>query len=369
MIIDLPLKIDVLKKSEANLHTILDNADTGYVLYNAQLTIIAYSALAQQFAHLLYNKQLEEGCHLLQYFPEYRHRDLLDITEKVLSGEKVCYESCFIVDNAEVWIEVCWLNIKNEGNKNWGFILTSKDITESKLAAIKVEKITQDLFNRNKALEQFGNIVSHNLRAPVANIINIVQMIDTADTEGEKKILLDFILSSSQTLIKVIGDINQILEIKQHLHEVKEKIFLEPLLNEIKTTINYMIIKDNVIISSDFNDVPYIYSTRSFIYSIYYNLVLNSIKYRREDVTPEIDLSAKVSADKIILKFTDNGKGIDLCRHGHNLFGLYKRFDTSVEGSGLGLFMIRTQIEQLGGSIDVESELGKGTTFTIELPV
>ena len=130
-----------------------------------------------------------------------------------------------------------------------------------------------------------------------------------------------------------------------------------------------MIIQNDVTITSNFDGGSYVYSIRSFIYSIFYNLILNSIKYRREDVSPVIELSATTHNDKVILSFKDNGKGIDLNRHGENLFGLYQRFDVSVEGSGLGLFMIKTQIEQLGGSINIESTVGVGTTFIIELSV
>ena len=365
----MPIIRKTVKQSEANLQAILEHADTGYVLYNSELKIIAYNALAQKFSGLLYKKELEEGKHMLYYFPAERHQPLLDITQKVLKGEAISYETCFIVDNKELWVEVKWLNVKTAENKNWGFILTSKDITETKSVAIKLEKITHDLLNRNKALEQFGNIISQNLRAPVANIISIVQLVDTAVDEKERKQYTNFILSSSQALIKVISDINQILEVKQHLHEVKEKIHFEPLLEEIKTSINFMIIQNDVTITSNFDGGSYVYSIRSFIYSIFYNLILNSIKYRREDVSPVIELSATTHNDKVILSFKDNGKGIDLNRHGENLFGLYQRFDVSVEGSGLGLFMIKTQIEQLGGSINIESTVGVGTTFIIELSV
>jgi len=180
---------------------------------------------------------------------------------------------------------------------------------------------------------------------------------------------LDFILSSSQALNKVIDDINQILEVKQNIHEVKEKISFDQLLNDIETSINYLIIKEKVIISGDFDELPHIYSIRSFLYSIFYNLVLNSIKYRRIGVAPEIHLSSRQTDNTMVLTFRDNGKGIDMEKHGAKLFGLYKRFDTTVEGTGLGLFMIKSQIEELGGKISVESKLGAGTTFTIELPV
>jgi PAS domain S-box-containing protein len=359
---------EIVKKSEANLNAILNHADSGYVLYDSGLRIIAFNALAQEFSHLLYSKKLVEGNHLLSYFPKNRHGALLEITQKVIHGAKICYEAYFKTDDYERWIEVRWLNVKNDNNKNWGFILASKDITEKKLADIKLEKVTSDLLRRNTALEQFANIISHNLRAPVANIISLAKM--TGVEYGfEKDQALDFILSSSQALNKVIDDINQILEVRQQIHEVKQKIYFEQLLTDIKTSINYLILKEDVIIKSDFENSPYIFSIRSFLYSIFYNLILNSIKYRREGVKPEICINASTKENKVQITFTDNGKGIDLIKHGAKLFGLYKRFDTTVEGTGLGLFMIKSQIEELGGQISVESEIDRGTTFTVEIPV
>jgi signal transduction histidine kinase len=97
--------------------------------------------------------------------------------------------------------------------------------------------------------------------------------------------------------------------------------------------------------------------------------VINSIKYRRPEVDPEIHITSKVSGDWILINVKDNGKGIDLHKYGSHLFGLYKRFDWSVEGKGVGLFMVKMQIESLGGSIGVSSKLNEGTEFMLEFPL
>jgi signal transduction histidine kinase len=95
-------------------------------------------------------------------------------------------------------------------------------------------------------------------------------------------------------------------------------------------------------------------------------MVLNSIKYRRTDVQLIISVKTIQLQDKIEIRFKDNGKGIDLKKNGVNLFGLYKRFDTTVEGKGMGLFMVKTQVETLGGTIRIESEPNKGTEFILQ---
>jgi signal transduction histidine kinase len=362
--------LEKIKKAEANLHTILYNADAGYALYNSDLKLVSYNRLAQNFSKLLYSRELREGNHFLDYFPSCRHQYLLNITKRVLSGEEVNYEVEFdgLVDGLK-WIDVKWISVKNSENKNWGFILVSKDITEIKLALIERERIMNDLSRSNKAFEQFTRITSHNLNAPVGNIISLAETFGELDDEAEKKEYLDFIIASAKSLNPVINDINQILQMKQHLSEIKDKINLSNLLESIKTIIITDIVKENVLIRSDFGDVTDIVGLRSYLHSIFYNLILNSIKYRKPNVSPEIDITATIRDNMTVFTFTDNGKGIDLEKNGPNLFGLYKRFDSSVLGRGLGLFMIKNQVEELGGTINVQSTLGAGTMFIIELPI
>src|SRR6202012_3840544 len=129
------------------------------------------------------------------------------------------------------------------------------------------------------------------------------------------------------------------------------------LLDEIKTSIYTMVLRENVEFQYCFAEVESIFTIRSYIYSILYNLTSNSIKFRKADIHPVISIKTILLKNKIELRFKDNSKGIDLEKNGFNLFGLYKRFDTSVEGKGMGLFMVKTQVEAIGGTINIESKL------------
>ncbi|MCX6295044.1 MAG: ATP-binding protein [Bacteroidetes bacterium] len=107
---------------------------------------------------------------------------------------------------------------------------------------------------------------------------------------------------------------------------------------------------------------------KSYIESIFYNLISNAIKYRSNEGKHHIVISTKKEKNIFHFTISDNGKGIDLEKNGKYIFGLYKRFHSEVEGKGLGLHMVKTQVEALGGHISVESEVEKGTTFKITLP-
>ena len=130
-----------------------------------------------------------------------------------------------------------------------------------------------------------------------------------------------------------------------------------------------MIQKTGAQITYDFSAIDQLDTLKSYIYSIFQNLIVNSIKYSRLDTEPLISIKSEVSGKMITLSFRDNGKGIDLKKNGQALFGLYKRFDKTVEGKGMGLFMVKSQVESLSGTIKVKSEINKGSCFCIELPL
>jgi signal transduction histidine kinase len=95
------------------------------------------------------------------------------------------------------------------------------------------------------------------------------------------------------------------------------------------------------------------------------NLLTNSIKYKSENKKLKISISTKKVNNKTVVKFKDNGIGIDLQRNSDHIFGLYQRFHDYPDSKGLGLYLVKSQIESLGGSITVTSEVNKGTQFTL----
>ena len=104
---------------------------------------------------------------------------------------------------------------------------------------------------------------------------------------------------------------------------------------------------------------------RAYLESILLNLFTNAIKYRSPKRTLRVFVSSKEVGENIILIFKDNGIGIDLERNGDKIFGLYQRFHNHPDSKGLGLYLVKSQVESMGGTINVESEVDKGTTFTI----
>jgi PAS domain S-box-containing protein len=242
---------------------------------------------------------------------------------------------------------------------------THQDITEAKQLQTQSEKITRDLIQRNKELEQFAYIVSHNLRGPVSNIIGLTnELLITPPTDEIYTDFLAGLKNSTDKLDEVIKDLGYILQRKQEVTEQREIVNLSSLVEDIKGSIKNMITESGTTINYNF-DEPEMLSLKTYLYSIFYNLVSNSIKYRKADVAPIITITGTNQNGFTELIFADNGMGIDLEIYGDKVFGLYKRFHNHTEGKGMGLYMVKSQVESLGGTINISSQLNRGTIFTL----
>lgn len=275
-----------------------------------------------------------------------------------------------ILKNGQLkWI-VARAKVYEDENKQIHIAGTLQDITERVLASIEREKIMADIVTRNQELEQFSYIVSHNLRAPVANIIGLNDLLKLNLTNGEEITeVAEGINTSVIKLDSVITDLNHILNIRNIMNQPKEQVQISVLINDIKTSIQSIILECNVTFKQNFKEIDSIHTIKSYLTSIFYNLISNSIKYRNKEIKTDIKISSHKIGDSIEIIYSDNGIGFDMNKRKNEVFGLYKRFHTHVEGKGMGLYMVKAQIEALGGKIQVESEVNKGTTFKLSIPI
>lgn len=271
------------------------------------------------------------------------------------------------------WVHVMGKVVRDEQKRPVAIEGTVQDISERKEFAIRLLELnrdlqhnTEELVQANQGLEQFSYIISHNLRSPVANITGLADLLGQDEYPQEvKDQFLNELLGNVRRLDDVIVDLNTILQRKKKISEIKEPIDLAELVHSIQSSIQNLIDKEKVQIITDFRSMPQITTVASYLHSIFFNLIGNSIKYRQPGQPPVIGIRSEEKDGKILLTFEDNGIGIDLAKKKDEVFGLYKRFHNHVEGKGVGLFMVKTQIESLGGKISIASEINKGTKFTI----
>lgn len=242
------------------------------------------------------------------------------------------------------------------------------DITDIRNLEKEKGHLILELTKRNQALSQFNKIISHNLRAPIANILGILSLLEHLPKEDEDYNVLQGELSHLAIGVDgIIKDLNGALS-----HNIE--------INEAKSKINFKdIIQNNIeLLSAPIKDVhpniklnckaEYAFGFPAYLNSIFYNLMGNAIKYREPSRPLEIEISTFTDAHNVFIVFKDNGRGVKTTKNDDKIFGLYSRFHKEIEGKGLGLFITKQQIEFMGGSVYAEGKENEGLSIHIQLP-
>lgn len=229
---------------------------------------------------------------------------------------------------------------------------------------IDLFQTNQQLVKQNSELQQFSFTVSHNLRAPVASLKGLIYLHHMSKTDEERAHLIQLIEASTASLDTIIEDLGKIIDIRHDNFTALEKVSLQTEVDLILQSLNTFIVSNEVSVSTEFA-WPQLISIKAYVNSILFNLVSNAIKYRSPDRKPMVRISSRLIEDNVVLEVTDNGLGIDLNKHHTDLFKLYKRFHSHTPGKGLGLYIVKQQLDKLNGRIEVESVPDQGTTFRI----
>jgi signal transduction histidine kinase/tetratricopeptide (TPR) repeat protein len=232
----------------------------------------------------------------------------------------------------------------------------------------ELRQINEDLANQNQNLQQFSYITSHNLRAPVARILGLVNIFNRdnpADPFNQE--LLSHLYTAAQTLDEVIKDLTNVLSINKTV-AVREQVDLAEVIRTEMGHLGAEIAEADARIAVDLAAVDKVLAIRVYVHSIVHNLLSNAVKYRSGDRDLEIDVRTSLADGFACLSVRDNGLGID-SPDPYKIFGLYQRMHTHVDGKGLGLYLVRTQVEAMNGRIEVTSQLHIGTEFRVYLPL
>ncbi len=238
----------------------------------------------------------------------------------------------------------------------------------------EVDDRTNSLLTANKELaqnvsqlEQFAFIVSHNLRAPVARILGLGYVLNHAKDSEEKGIIIDKLVKVTMELDTILNDLALTIQVKSMINETLQPVDLLSVLQKVESLLQPEILKCNG--KLDFSELGNhkLNSIAAYVESIFYNLISNALKYRDPSRDPHVHISSKLDGDFILIEVQDNGLGIDLEKHERSIFNLYKRFHFHIEGKGLGLYLVKTQLDLLSSEISVKSKVGVGALFLIRL--
>lgn len=239
------------------------------------------------------------------------------------------------------------------------------DMDELKKKEQELLRITDELMRMNTGLQQFAFVTSHNLRAPAVNMLGLLRIVDYAQLSDMNKDIHRKLEFSTNVLINTLKDLNDILTAKKETEQAKETIVIPERFESLVSIYSEEIKNTGAQIQTNFAAVKTLKFPVTIFDSIITNLLSNALKFRSESRKPQISISSGQDNKYVFIKFKDNGRGIDLHLQGEKIFKLYQRFHERTEGKGMGLYIIKVQLENLGGKITVESTPDEGAEFTV----
>ncbi len=246
-----------------------------------------------------------------------------------------------------------------------GFVGNFRDVSEKKEAEINLNKSFEMVMEQNRRLLNFSYIVSHNLRSHSSNIQAILSLYNTTKLEDEKQNYIELLSKVGCALNQTLDDLNEVVSISTKLDLNVEYLNINKFLDKTFDLLHVQIDNKQADIIRNIPEDMIVQFNPSYLESVLLNFVTNALRYSEKARDLKIWITGAKKKGQWTLTIRDNGIGIDLERHGDKIFGLYKTFTQTPNSRGVGLFITRNQIEAMGGSVEVKSEVGVGTEFKI----
>lgn len=268
-------------------------------------------------------------------------------------------------DGEMIWVNLTVSPLWSEGETPSTHIALLENIQDKKLAETHLNDSYQMLMEQNKRLLNFSYIVSHNLRSHSSNIESILSLYKDSEDLAEKESFIAMLDKVSATLKQTLYDLNEVVSIQTNLNlsvePLKVKDYLEDILGLLKLEIH----KKEARIITKVPDDMVVKFNAAYLESVLLNLLTNALRYSSPNLIPEIHITGTRIKNQWMLEVRDNGIGIDLEKNRDKLFGLYKTFSNRTHSRGVGLFIVKNQIDAMNGKIEVESTPGEGSVFKI----
>jgi len=268
---------------------------------------------------------------------------------------------------------------RNEQGEIMQWIGTYTDIHEHKLALERIDKAQQQLQDNNEELtrvnidlDNFIYTASHDLRAPITNIEGLVQALvselPAAPVQGSQvELILRLMQDSVERFKRTIDQLTDVSKLQREHGAAAEHVALASVIEDVRLDLEPLIHTLNAEVAVEVVNCPPFPLSEKNLRSVVYNLLSNALKYHAPERRPQVRLRAWCEDQHLLLTVQDNGLGLDVASQ-QKLFGMFQRLHDHVEGSGIGLYMVKRMVENAGGRIEVKSELGVGSTFLVYLP-
>ena len=353
-----------LWKSEQLLKGIINNADAAIFVKDIKgIYLLVNKRFAEDF-----DMQIDEiiGKTSFEIFPEDFASKLVSNESAIIaSKESQTAETTAVFNGNSKTLLINKFPLFDENNEVFAICGMATDFSDIRKSRTDQEILSFQLQQKNQQLLNFAHITSHNLRSPVSNLNSLLWLYKESQTEEERAILFEKFETVIHNLSATLNELVDALKIQEDTGRKRESLLFEDIFKKVRDSMIGKIMETEAVVSYNFTKAPAIEYPRLYLESILQNLLSNSLKYRSPQRTPVIFAETLFENGMLILRFKDNGLGIDLNRHSDKLFGLNKTFHRHEEAKGVGLFITKTQVEAMGGSITLESEVNKGSTFIV----
>lgn len=371
--IDLESALHEVKERDHLLHSVVENAPVGIIICNLEGELIIHNQEGESLIGPLLQDVLPQdwnksfGLYKLDQTTTIPFEELPLI--RSLGGEEIIGYEMFIRNDTVpkgAYLSVNSAPLRDVDGNIWASIAVFMDISEHK-------KRDQVIQSQNEQLDSFVYRVSHDLKGPVVNFKSMLQILNEQLSLVEKDIAtiaLQNLNDATERFDKIIQDFLSLTKIGK-VDEKNADVDLQRITEDVVWNLKSLLNQETVSLEIDFSECPRVYAPPVIVRSCISNLLSNAAKYKSPEREPVIQIRAYRTPTAAIICVKDNGQGIDLAKAGDKLFGMFSRLHPhlAVEGSGVGLYMIRKMLSSIGGRIEVESEYGEGSTFSVHFPL
>ncbi|KYG71950.1 PAS domain-containing sensor histidine kinase [Roseivirga echinicomitans] len=257
--------------------------------------------------------------------------------------------------------------IKDAKGEVKGYLGVATDISSLKRVEEEVKSLLDVTQEQNERLLNFAHIVSHNLRSHSGNLSMLTELMKMEVPEATQNPFFPLLTEASNNLKETIQHLNEVVAMSTKTNDNLLLLNLLEYIKKAQVNLHASIVESETQIENNVSSSIFVQAIPAYLESIFLNLISNAIKYRSSDRPNRITIDVETKKQFVVIKFTDNGIGMNMKLHGRKLFGMYKTFHGNEDARGIGLFITKNQIEAMNGKIEVESELNKGTTFKVYL--
>jgi len=365
---ELQAKETALRTSEQKYRQLLEALQEGiWVIDENARTTFVNPHMAEMLGYTVEEMQ---GQHLFSFMDE-RGQDISQQNlERRQQGIHEQHDFEFLrKDGARIYTLMETAPIHGDDGDYAGAIAGVVDITERRLAEEERKVLIADLGRKNAELERFTYTVSHDLKSPLITIKGFLGMLKQDALSGERERMeqdIHYIADAADNMSSLLSDLLELSRIGR-IVKPSENIALGPMIDDALTSVAGSIAETGTRVHVA-SDLPTVYADRTRIRELFENLIGNAVKFMGDQREPCLEIGVRKESEEVIVFVRDNGIGIDPA-YQEKVFGLFERLNPNIEGTGIGLSIVKRVVELHGGRIWVESEgAGKGTTFCLTLP-